>query len=155
MPEALLSSRLCYKFRDWDLVTPLSLFELANLAYTNSDIEQAIVNAYSGKDPLERLERLTLLKSAIWRRGTAALAPGITPPPPPKLDMTGKKSDTSGAYKAERMYALMSFFEHQIHPNWSEDDLRALVRLSMANDNDRIAERMVSMLPSTITKTAC
>jgi hypothetical protein len=53
------------------------------------------------------------------------------------------------------MYALMSFFEHQIHPNRSEDDLRALVRLSMANDNDRIAERMVSMLPSTITKTAC
>ncbi|KAG1905130.1 uncharacterized protein F5891DRAFT_1011047 [Suillus fuscotomentosus] len=158
MPEALLSSRLCYKFRDRETVTPLSLFELANLAYTNYDIEQAIVNAYSGKDPLERLERLTLLKSAIWRRGTAALAPGVTPPPP-KLDMIGdsEKSVTvlSGAYKAERVYALMGFFEHRIQPNRSEDDLRALVRLSMANDNDRIAERMVSMLPSTITKTAC
>jgi hypothetical protein len=152
MPEALLSSRLCYKFRDRDLVTPLSLFELANLAYTNSDIEQAIVNAYSGKDPLERLERLTLLKSAIWRRGTAALAPGVAPPPP---KITGEKSDTSGSYKAERVYALMGFFEHRIHPNRSEDDLRALVRLSMANDNDRIAERMVSMLPSTIAQTAC
>ncbi|KAG2747887.1 hypothetical protein P692DRAFT_20736088 [Suillus brevipes Sb2] len=155
MPEALLSSRLCYKFRDRDLVTPLSLFELANLAYTNYDSEQAIINAYSGKDPLERLERLTLLKSAIWRRGTAALAPGISPPPPPKLDMPGEKPVTSGAYKAERVYALMGFFEHRIQPNRSEDDLRALVRLSMANDNDRIAERMVSMLPSTITKTAC
>ncbi|KIK43148.1 hypothetical protein CY34DRAFT_728356 [Suillus luteus UH-Slu-Lm8-n1] len=157
LPEALLSSRLCYKFRDRDLVTPLSLFELANLAYTNYDSEQAIINAYSGKDPLERLERLTLLKSAIWRRGTAALAPGISPPPPPKLDATGEKPVTvpSGAYKAERVYALMGFFEHRIQPNRSEDDLRALVRLSMANDNDRIAERMVSMLPSTITKTAC
>ncbi|KAG2071159.1 hypothetical protein BDR04DRAFT_1098859 [Suillus decipiens] len=154
MPEALLSSRLCYKFRDREVVTPLSLFELANLAYTDYDIEQAIINAYSGKDPLERLERLTLLKSAIWRRGTAALAPGVAPPPL-KLDIMGGKSVTSGAYKAERVYALMGFFEHRIQPNRSEDDLRALVRLSMANDNDRIAERMVSMLPSTITKTAC
>ncbi|KAG2125480.1 hypothetical protein DEU56DRAFT_824716 [Suillus clintonianus] len=154
MPEALLSSRLCYKFRDREEVTPMSLFELANLAYTNYDIEQAIINAYSGKDPLERLERLTKLKSAIWRRGTAALAPGVAPPPP-KLDMIGEKSVTSGAYKAERVYALMGFFEHRIHPNRSEDDLHALVRLSMANDNDRIAERMVSMLPPTITKTAC
>jgi hypothetical protein len=151
MPEALLSSRLCYKFRDRDVVTPSSLFELANLAYTNYDTEQAIINACSGKDPLERLERLTLLKSAIWRRGTAALAPGVAPPPPPKLDIIGGKSVTSGAYKAGRVYALMGFFEHRIHPNRSDDDLRALVRLSMANDNDRI----VSMLPSTITQTAC
>ncbi|KAG0700176.1 hypothetical protein DFH29DRAFT_853916 [Suillus ampliporus] len=155
MPEALLSSRLCYKFRDREEVTPLSLFELGNLAYTNYDIEQAIINAYSGKDPLERLERLTLLKSAIWRRGTAALPAHTAPPPPPKLDMIDEKPATSGAYRAERVYALMGFFEHRIQPNRSEDDLRALVRLSMANDNDRIAERMVSMLPSVITKTAC
>ncbi|KAG2158527.1 uncharacterized protein EDB93DRAFT_1237905 [Suillus bovinus] len=156
MPEALLSSGLCYKFRDREAVTPLSLFELANLAYTDYDIEQAIVNAYSGKDPLERLEHLTLLKSAIWRRGTAALAPGAAPPLP-KLDMIGdlEKSVTSGAYKAERVYALTGFFEHRIHPNRSENDLRALVRLSMTNDNDHIVERMISMLPSTITKTAC
>ncbi|KAG1743660.1 uncharacterized protein EDB91DRAFT_220585 [Suillus paluster] len=155
LPEALLSSRLCYKFRDRDEVTPLSLFELANLAYTNYDIEQAVINAYSGKDPLERLERLTLLKSAIWRRGTAALPVNSATPPPPKLDMIGENPVTNGAYSAERVYALMGFFEHRIQPNRSEDDLRALVRLSMANDNDRIIERMVSMLPSTITETAC
>jgi hypothetical protein len=155
MPEALLSSRLCYKFRDRDVVTPLSLFELANLAYTRYDTEQAIINAYSGKDPLERLERLTLLKSAIWRRASSAHAPGVAPPPPPKLDMTGKGPDTDERYMAERVYALMGFFEHRIQPNHSEDELRALVRLSMANDNDRIAERMVSMLPTTITKKAC
>ncbi|KAG2071092.1 hypothetical protein BDR04DRAFT_521378 [Suillus decipiens] len=154
MPEALLSPRLCYKFRDRDAVMPLSLFELARLAYTNYDIEQAIINAYSGKDPLERLERLTLLKAAIWRRGTAALAPGVTPPPR-NLDMIGEKPITNEACKAERVYALMGFFEHRIQPNHSEDDLHALARLSMANDNDRIAERMVSMLPPTITKTAC
>ncbi|KAG2129332.1 hypothetical protein BD769DRAFT_1652390 [Suillus cothurnatus] len=154
LPEALLSSRLSYKFRDREAVTPLTLFQLANLAYTNYDTEQAIINAYSGKDPLERLKRLTLLKSAIWQRRTAALAPGVSGPSP-KLDMTGEKPVTNGTYKAERVYALMGFFEHRIRPNRSEDNLHALVRLSMANDNDRIVERMVSMLPSIITKEAC
>jgi len=125
LPEALLSSRLSYKFRDREAVTPLSLFQLANLAYTNYDTEQAIINAYSGKDPLERLERLTLLKSAIWQRRTAALAPGVSGPSP-KLDMTGEKPITNGAYKAERVYALMGFFEHRIRPNRSEDNLHAL-----------------------------
>ncbi|KAG1808433.1 uncharacterized protein BJ212DRAFT_657076 [Suillus subaureus] len=132
MPEALLSPHLCYKFRDREAVMPLSLFQLANLAYTCYDIEQAIINAYSGKDPLERLERLMLLKSAIWRRNAA-----------------------HDVYKAQHVYALMGFFEHRIQPNHSEDDMHALVRLSMANDDDRIVERMVSMLPSTITEKAC
>ncbi|KAG2130259.1 hypothetical protein DEU56DRAFT_890245 [Suillus clintonianus] len=152
-PEALLSSRLCYKFRDREEVNPLSLFQLANLAYAHSDDEQAIVNAYGGKDPLERLERLTLLKQAIWRRGTSAHP--IDSPPPPKSDMIGGGPVSSGAYGAERVYALMGLFEHRILPSHEEDDLKALARLSMANDNDRIIERMLSMLPSTITKEAC
>jgi hypothetical protein len=151
MPEALLSPHLCYKFRDREEVTPLSLLQLANLAYTNHDTEQAIINAYSGKDPLERLERLTLLKSAIWERRTAALAPGDSGPPQ-ELDMTGEEPVTNGAYKAERVYTLMGFFEHRIQPDRFEDNLHALVRLSMANDNDRFVERMVSMLPTTTTK---
>ncbi|KAG2130242.1 hypothetical protein DEU56DRAFT_973459, partial [Suillus clintonianus] len=152
-PEVLLSSRLYYKFRDRKEVKSLSLFELANLAYTHSDDEQAIVNAYGGKDPLERLERLTLLKQAIWRRGTSAHPMG--PPSLAKLDMIGGGSIASEAYPAERVYALMGFFEHRILPNHMEDELTALARLSMANDNDRIIERMISMLPSTITERAC
>ncbi|KAG2743769.1 hypothetical protein P692DRAFT_20168388 [Suillus brevipes Sb2] len=157
-PEALLSSRLCYKFRDREEVKPLSLFELANLAYAHSDDEQAIVHAYGGKDPLERLERLTLLKKAIWRRATASLPIASGPPLPPKLDMIGRGPVTGEEYKpyrAERVYALMGFFEHRIQPTHEEDDLCALARLSMANDNDRITERMVSMFPSTTTPGAC
>ncbi|KAG1730190.1 hypothetical protein EDB19DRAFT_1929477 [Suillus lakei] len=154
-PEALLSSRLCYKFRDREEVRPLSLFELANLAYTHSDDEQAIINSYGGKDPLERLERLTLLKQAIWQRATANLPVASGPPPPPKPDMIGGGPVTDGEYPAVRVYALMGFFEHRILPNRDENELRALARLSMANDNDRIVERMVSMLPQTITEEAC
>ncbi|KAG2046736.1 hypothetical protein BDR06DRAFT_964692 [Suillus hirtellus] len=154
-PEALLSSRLCYKFRDREEVKPLSLFQLANLAYTNSEDEQAIVNAYgNGKDPLERLERLALLKQAIWRRDMEGLSTLSGPPLPPKADVIGGGSVTGGGYKphkAERVYALMGFFEHRIQPNHHEDELQGLARLSMANDNDRITERMVSMFPSTST----
>ncbi|KAG2052935.1 hypothetical protein BDR06DRAFT_914560 [Suillus hirtellus] len=155
-PEALLSSRLCYKFRDREEVKPLSLFQLANLAYTNSEDEQAIVNAYgNGKDPLERLERLALLKQAIWRRAMAGFPALSGPPLLPRLDVVlAGGSVTGGGYKphkAERVYALMGFFDHRIQPNHHEDELQALARLSMANDNDRITERMVSMFPSTST----
>lgn len=115
-PEALLSPRLCYIFRDREEVKPLSLFELANLAYTNSDDEQAIINAYGGKDPLERLERLTLLKKAIWRRAMRALPVSSSPPSRLELDMIGEGSVTNKVYKpyrphkAEQVYALMGFF---------------------------------------------
>ena len=161
LPEALLSQRLYYKSRDRSDIKPVSLHQLANLAYAEYDLEQAIINAYSGKDPLERLERLTLLKSAIWRRGITLPSPTPIPstsPPFPSsiLDHAAKKSpNSSGPYAADRVYALMGFFEHRIQPDYFEDDLRALARLSMANDSDRIAERMVSLLPSTISQTAC
>ncbi|KAG1811707.1 hypothetical protein EV424DRAFT_1327398 [Suillus variegatus] len=159
LPEVLLSTRLCYKFRDREEVEPLSLFQLANLAYTNAEDEQAIINAYgNGKDPLERLERLALLKKAIWRRDMRNSSVPSDPSPPPRSDMTGGKPAIGEEYKphdAGRVYALMGFFEHRIQPNDHEDVLRALARLSMANDSDRIAERMVSMFPSTITPGAC
>ena len=150
-PEALLSQRLRYKFRDQTEIRSLSLHELANFAYVERKSEQAIINSYGGRDPLERLERLTLLKSAIWRRG-------ITLPsrsPSSALLSPKETTGTGGPYAADRVYALMGFFEHRIQPNYDEDELRALARLSMANDNDRIAERMVSLLPTTISQTEC
>jgi hypothetical protein len=148
-PEALLSQRLCYKFRDQTEIKSVSLHELANYAYVGHKSEQAIINSYGGRDPLERLERLTLLKSAIWRRG-------ITPPTRAQIpSTTAPLTGSSGPYAADRVYALMGFFEHRIQPNDNDDELRALARLSMANDSDRIAERMVSLLPVTITQTEC
>ncbi|KAH7885199.1 hypothetical protein F5I97DRAFT_1956269 [Phlebopus sp. FC_14] len=157
LPEALLSSHLRYKIGFNGPVTPISLHELANKAYERYDEETAIINAYSGKDPLERLERLTLLKSAIWRRGSAAL-----PQKPEEQSQKGQLSTQEGpakqvgfAYAAEKVYALMGFFDHRIMPNPLETELQALARLSMANDNDRIAERMVSMLPDRIPAQAC
>ncbi|KAG2078438.1 hypothetical protein BDR04DRAFT_310946 [Suillus decipiens] len=124
LPEALLSRELRYKAGD-NAVTPISLIQIASLAYSHHDEESHIINSYGlGKDPLERLERNLQLKEAIWRR-----------------------ESFQGRYRAEKVYALMGFFEHRILPNAGETELQALARLFMANDNDRIADRMISMFP--------
>ncbi|KAG1759458.1 hypothetical protein EDD22DRAFT_955859 [Suillus occidentalis] len=93
MPEALLSSRLCYKFRDRDLVTPLSLVRACQLG-------------------LHELRFRTGYHQRLYGGAVqAALAPGVAPPPP-KLDMPGEKpvTVTSGAYKAERVYCPHGLF---------------------------------------------
>ncbi|EGN98187.1 hypothetical protein SERLA73DRAFT_161075 [Serpula lacrymans var. lacrymans S7.3] len=154
LPEALLSPRMRYMVGDGP-VAPVTLRQLANWAYEHYDEEVAIINGYSGKDALERLQRLMLLKNAIWRRSSGS----ITTP------QTGEKAQVSQetlvprseftAYPAEKVYALMGFFERRIMPNFLETELQALARLSMANDSDRIAERMVSMLPPKISPSAC
>ncbi|KAF8545914.1 hypothetical protein OG21DRAFT_1491776, partial [Imleria badia] len=71
-PEALLSRELRFKFRD-DEVTPITLHQLGNRAYPGFAEESAIINAYGLRDPLERLARLSLLKSALWRRTSSTL----------------------------------------------------------------------------------
>ncbi|KIK92279.1 hypothetical protein PAXRUDRAFT_584706 [Paxillus rubicundulus Ve08.2h10] len=141
LPEVLLSREVRFKMRDGD-VTPLTLHQLANRAYANYHEESAIVNAYGLRDPLERLERLLMLKSALWRRKS-----GDSKPPQESRRVSRTNQQSPPRYEAEKVYALMGFFEHRIHPQAGETELQAFVRLSMANDNDRIVERMVSLLP--------
>ncbi|KAF8553258.1 hypothetical protein OG21DRAFT_1414595, partial [Imleria badia] len=140
-PEALLSRELRFKFRDGK-VTPITLHQLANRAYPGFAEESILINAYGLRDPLERLTRLSLLKSALWRRTSMTLEELAKPGAEPH-------------FRAERVYALMGFLEHRIYPHFEETELQALVRLSMANDNDGIVERMVSLLPPRIRETAC
>ncbi|KAF9221750.1 hypothetical protein BS17DRAFT_757143 [Gyrodon lividus] len=148
LPEALLSREVRFKMGNGD-VTPITLHQLANRAYANYHAESAIINAYGLRDPLERLERLLTLKSALWRRKSGASA---------ALQESRQINQSSYEppirYEAEKVYALMGFFGHRIHPQPGETELQALVRLSMANDNDRIVERMVSLLPLDIHPTA-
>jgi hypothetical protein len=135
LPEALLSRELRYKVGN-GAVTPIRLIQIASLAYSHHDEESQIINSYSlGKDPLERLERNLQLKEAIWRRESSV------------SQLTTQEAISQGRYPAEKVYALMGFFEHRILPNAEETELQALARLFMANDNDRIADRMISMFP--------
>jgi len=135
LPEALLSRELRYKAAD-NAVTPITLIQIASLAYSHQDEESQIINSFGlGKDPLERLDRNLQLKEAMWRRASSS----------PRLMKEGESSGKR--YEAEKVYALMGFFEHRILPNAEETELQALARLFMANDNDRIADRMISMFP--------
>ncbi|KAL4067158.1 hypothetical protein V8B97DRAFT_2009551 [Scleroderma yunnanense] len=162
-PGALLSRELCYRIGIDGPVLPITLHELANKAYKNYSEETAIINPYGGRDPLERLEHLTLLKSAIWRRASCALLPVLRATAPPRnpekslqtsqLQLTGGIGNPS--YLAEKVYALMGFYGNRIMPSRLETELQALARLLMANDNDRMAERMISMLPEEIQPKAC
>ncbi|KAF9241097.1 hypothetical protein BU15DRAFT_61062 [Melanogaster broomeanus] len=132
LPEALLSPNLRYKV-GFDSDDPL-----ANKAYEHYDEETIIINSYSGRDPLERLERLSPPEGcnlASTQRCSPS-KPEEKPQSPPLLHR--KASSNKSASHTQR---------RKIVPNPSETELQALARLSMANDNDRIAERMVSMLP--------
>ena len=148
-PEALLSSELAYKFGS-EPVRSISLREVGNIAYGPDQEEMRLINGFSGKDPLERIERLALLKNAIWRRSSAS---SPAPHSPQKVNPGTGRPFT--AFPAERVYALMGFFEHRIMPDNQESVWHALARLSMANDSDHLVERMIAMLPPSIPDWAC
>lgn len=141
-PEALLSSKHLFYKLGRGQTTSIQLRQLTNLAFRDHKEAGAIIDHYSGTDVLSRLQFLSLLKDAIWGRphfiAPATAERSVDDPPP-----------------AERVYALMGFFEHRIMPDNLETEEQALARLSMANDSDRFTERMISMLPSTIRSTAC
>lgn len=140
-PEGLLGKNLHYKL-DTSPTRALELRRLANIAFRTEDRKEAaaLVDYYSGKDDLSRLQFLSLLKDAIWRRPYTPNTVNTSPAAPPQ---------------AERVYALMGFFQHRIMPDNLETEEQALARLSMANDSDRFTERMISMLPQNINESAC
>ncbi|KAG2130334.1 hypothetical protein DEU56DRAFT_466684 [Suillus clintonianus] len=161
-PEACLSRELWCKVGNGPL-TRLSLQELAKLAFKQPEDEAALLNAYDlHKDPLERLARLDHLKKAIWRRNHGGAPQSIhwqvqEHDDPDSCDCRNHgvlqmPAQNTKAKPAERVYALMGFFEHRILPQETESETQALARLSMANDSDRIAERMVSMLPKCMSE---
>lgn len=147
-PEALLSSQLAYKFGS-EGIQSISLRQIGAIAFPPGQEEMRLIDGFSGKDPLERIEKLTLLKNAIWRRSSGSSPASKSP----KIN-TGTGSQFT-AYPAEKVYALMGFFEHRIMPDIQETTLHALARLSMENDSDHLVERMVAMLPPSIPDQAC
>ncbi|KAI6030842.1 hypothetical protein F5J12DRAFT_910326 [Pisolithus orientalis] len=152
LPEILLSKELRYMVGPKGPVTMITLRELAGFAYGHDSEEAAVVNVCAGMDRMFQLEHLTFLKAVIWRRGTSSQDPEK---PPPRAQSRASKGIDNLSYEAEKVYALMAFFEHRIIPFPPESDLHALARLSMINDEYRIAERMLSMFPHEIPSTSC
>ncbi|KAF9241095.1 hypothetical protein BU15DRAFT_73575 [Melanogaster broomeanus] len=158
MPEALLSPNLRYKIGSDGPVIPITLHQLANKAYEHYDEETIIINSYSGRDPLERLERLSHLKAAIWRRDSAALAPkrrGAATGCPHQLHCKGSSNKSASHTQRRKCTPLWDFLSIGSCPTRWRLSFRLSPGLSMANDNDRIAERMVSMLPNRISPQTC
>ena len=83
---------------------------------------------YAGSITLSRLE---LLSSAI-----TALSQRVS-----SHDFT----------KADMAYAFMGLLHYRIEPDITDDVFQVVARLSLANDNDRLIERMVSMFPTPTT----
>ncbi|KAI6042664.1 hypothetical protein EDC04DRAFT_3138940 [Pisolithus marmoratus] len=152
LPEIMLSKGLRYMVGPKGPVTIITLRELANFAYGHDSEEAAVVNACGGIGCLYQLEHLTLLKAVIWGRGKSSQDPEKAPP---KAQSRQPKGIDNLAYEATKVYALMAFFERRVIPFPPESDLQALARLSMINDEYRIAERMLSMLPDKIPAKSC
>jgi hypothetical protein len=171
-PECLLSQALYYKIGDHPAY-PTQLRQLTNIAFDDYKEAVDIIDHYSGKDSLSRIQFLSGLKEALWRRGRETPQEGdannVPNSPVPKssnqnatLQVDGTvpaaeptNGSAGGAPPAERVYALMGLFEHRIEPNYDETEDQALARLSMANDSDYFTERMLSMFPSHIQETSC
>ena len=49
---------------------------------------------------------------------------------------------------ADMAYALMGLLHYRVEPDPSDDIFQVVARISLANDNDRLIERMVAMFPA-------
>jgi Heterokaryon incompatibility protein (HET) len=151
LPEVLLSRNLFYKIGDGP-TTAIALRQFANIAFrlkTDRDNLAEVIDHYSGKDTLSRLELLSLLKDAIWRRGAAEEAERRVGPPMRErasrdqnesqiLSITSNAhasltsntspvvaSVPSQAPPATNVYALMGFYQHRILPDNEESEMMA------------------------------
>lgn len=86
---------------------------------------RTLAEHYSGLLTLSRLELLPSLISALASRG-----------------WTNKENIHS-----DLSYAVMGFLHYRLERNVDDTLFQSLARLSLANDNDQIVERMISVLP--------
>ena len=132
LPEGLLAPgdiHVCvWHGKDNYQVSTLSKVEMTS-EYWKDDSDEApsriLAEHYAGSITLSRLE---LLSSAI-----TALSQRIS-----SHDFT----------KADMAYAFMGLLHYRIEPDKTDDVFQVVARLSLANDNDRLIERMVSMFPT-------
>jgi hypothetical protein len=124
LPEALLCQNELIKFCEpsgkW---VEMSRIELADEVWRGDQNGRLLAENFSGSLSLGRLELIS--------RGLDALS----------CRRTERFSD------ADLAYALMTLLGHRPRANPTDNQFQALARLSLANDSDRIVERMICMLP--------
>ena len=131
LPEGLLAPgdiRVCtwHGKGDYDVRTMNKVEMTSEYWRDESDEAPARILAehYAGELTLGRLELLSTAITALSARVTA-------------------KDHT----RADMAYAFMGLLHYRIEPDPTDNVFQVVARLSLANDNDRLIERMVAMFP--------
>jgi len=132
LPEALLSSRPDIKFCSPQKTETLSKLDMTDEVWDDGDPDDGdnqptrlLAEHYSNVLTLGRLELFSVALEALAHRYQ-------------------RKALTN----ADLAYALMGLLHYRIQMRQSESLFQGLARLSLANDSDRLVERMVCMFPN-------
>ena len=133
LPEGLLAPgdiHVCvWHGKDNYKVTIMGKVEMTS-EYWNEDSDETpariLAEHYAGTITLSRLELLSTAITALSCRVTSR-------------DFT----------RADMAYALMGLLHYRIDPDPTDEIFQVVARLSLANDNDRLIERMIAMFPGT------
>lgn len=132
LPEGLLApGDICVSIwhgKDTYEVRTMGKVEMTSEYWKDESAEtpaRILAEHYAGTITLSRLELLSTAITALSYRTTSR-------------DFTG----------ADMAYAFMGLLHYRIDPDPTDDIFQVVARLSLANDNDRLIERMVAMFPS-------
>ncbi|KAI9870079.1 MAG: hypothetical protein M1830_004712, partial [Pleopsidium flavum] len=131
LPEALLSSRQDIKFCSLEKTETLSKLDMTDEVWDDGDPDDGdnqptrlLAEHYSSVLTLGRLELFSVALEALAHR-----------------------FQRRALTDADLAYALMGLLHYRIQMRESESLFQGLARLSLANDSDRLVERMVCMFP--------
>ncbi|MCJ1399664.1 hypothetical protein MMC11_002866 [Xylographa trunciseda] len=137
LPEGLLAPQKL-KVCTWLRVNEYSVKLMGKVELTSQFWEEAYEGSAEipGRILAEHYEGvITLSRLELFSTAIAALKAKVT-----SHDFTG----------ADLAYALMGLLHYRIDPDPTDDLFQVIARLSLANDNDRLIERLISMFPRAI-----
>lgn len=128
LPEALLCQAPTLQFYTPTQTVEYSKMDLPGLAWPNDgEASRLLAEHFVGTVTLSRLELISVSLTALRAREWTVFQQG------------------------DLAYALMSLLRVRPRMDPTDSEYQALARLSLANDSDRIVERMACMLPPTIS----
>jgi hypothetical protein len=128
LPEALLSQHQYIKFCSLNETEERTKLFLAAEVWTDRICTRLLAEHFTGVLNLSRLELITVALEALATRYT-------------------QDPSHNNFTQGDIAYALMALLAHRLRMNPEDTLFQALARLSLANDSDRIVERMICMLP--------
>lgn len=128
-PEVLLSPRgspiLVYTRGQLGKPLPMAKNQFASQVWADAAVARQLVDHYEGNLTLGRLELDTIALQCLHSRKTTQYLPG------------------------DHSYALMGLLRVRPKVNHTDSAFQAFARLSLANDSDKLLERVVCTLPKT------